>query len=53
MRLMRTILAGLVLALILALVSPGVASGVVCHDYPAGCCEDVKILGKTVLHIDC
>ena len=53
MHLLRAFLVTLALALTMALLSPVPASAIVCHDYPGGCCEDVKVLGKTILHIDC
>lgn len=53
MRAIRVVLVSLALALLLAMVSSAPASAVICHDHPGGCCEDVEILGKTILHIDC
>jgi hypothetical protein len=53
MRKLKLFLAATVLALgtLPFIASP--ASAVVCHDNPGGCCEDVTVLGKTILHIDC
>ena len=29
------------------------AASVVCHDEPGMCCEDIEVLGKTIIPIDC
>ena len=53
MRLVRSFLVVLALAIGAALLSPASASAAVCHDYLGGCCGDVEVLGKTILRIDC
>jgi hypothetical protein len=45
------VVASMVWLSILAAAPP--AAGIVCHDQPGMCCEDVEILGKTIIPIDC
>ena len=53
MRSIRVLLVTFALGVWLALATALPAGAVVCHDYPGGCCEDVTVLGKTIIHIDC
>jgi hypothetical protein len=53
MKRIRAFLITATLAITSVVVFAPSAGAVLCNDHPGGCCEDVTVLGKTILHIDC
>lgn len=53
MRKVRAILLAAALATVTVISAAPPAFAPVCQDWPGGCCEDIEILGKVILPIDC
>jgi hypothetical protein len=52
-RRLKTFIVAAVLALAAVPFAAAPAGAVVCHENPGSCCGEVKVLGKTILRIDC